>query len=113
MSVTMKLCVIWSFLYLQLILRICKAQGGLKFQYINYSYVHPFILQCLSHLRFTDAIMITFSTMINPKLDDGTLALPDRFFPFLFCAGGKKGLGTSLRSVLMVVSWCCTSCTNI
>ena len=36
-----------------------------------------------------------------------SLALPDRFFPFLFCVGGKRGSGdmvsTSLRSVLIGV----------
>ena len=31
-----------------------------------------------------------------------SLALPDRFFPFLFCVGGKKGLGT--WSVVVCVS---------
>ena len=25
---------------------------------------------------------------------NSSLALPDRFFPFLFCVGGEKGLGT-------------------
>ena len=42
------------------------------------------------------------STIFKLVLEILSLALPDRFFPFLFGVGGKKGLGT--WSVVVCVS---------